>query len=159
LSPEVVALIERARRELEYGAPRIRVWLRRVHKREVSLAAIQRTFARLGLPRLPRRSRRRPRPRLTLFEKPVPGDSVQQAGIRYGYIKPRHAEQNGKVEHSHRTDQEEFWSRHTFANLESAVAALDAWQHRYNYERFSLALQGPTPAEKLALRLPVAQLA
>lgn len=232
LSPELVALIEHARRVLEYGAPRVRVWLRRVHKRTVSLAAIQRTFARLGLPRLPRRGKRRPRPRqLTLFEKPAPGDSVQvdvkvvkiggrkafqytalddctrfrvlrlyrrqnqwssldflgevqralpfpirklqsdngaefplafslivqEAGIRYRYIKPRHPEQNGKVERSHRTDQEEFWSRHTFVNLESAVPALAAWQHHYNYERFSLALQGQTPAEKLALRLPVAQ--
>jgi transposase InsO family protein len=78
---------------------------------------------------------------------------VQEAGIRYRYIKPRHPERNGKVERSHRTDQEESWSRHTFANLESAVPALAAWQHHYNYERFSLALQGQTPAEKLALRL------
>ncbi len=44
----------------------------------VSLAAIQRTFTRLGLPRLPRRGKPRPRPRqVTLFEKPVPEDSVQ----------------------------------------------------------------------------------
>ena len=78
LSPELVALIEHARRVLEYGAPRVRVWLRRIHKRQASLAAIQRTFVRLGLPRLPRRGKRRSRPRqLTLFEKPMPGDSVQ----------------------------------------------------------------------------------
>jgi transposase-like protein len=48
LSPELVALIEHARRVLEYGAPRDRVWLRRVHKRTVPLAAVQRTFARPG---------------------------------------------------------------------------------------------------------------
>ena len=42
LAPELVRLIEHARRTLEYGAPRVRVWLRRAHKREVSLAAIQR---------------------------------------------------------------------------------------------------------------------
>jgi transposase len=78
LAPELVQLIEHARRTLEYGAPRARVWLWRVHKREVSLAAIQRAFVRLGLPRLPRRGKRRVRPRqLTLFEKPNPGDSVQ----------------------------------------------------------------------------------
>jgi transposase len=60
LSPEPVALIEHARRVLEYGAPRLRVQLRRVHKRTVSLAAIRRTFARLEFPRLPRRGKRRP---------------------------------------------------------------------------------------------------
>jgi len=37
------------------------------------------------------------------------------------------------------------------------MAALAAWKQHYNYERLSLALQGQTPAEKLALRLPLAQ--
>ena len=83
--------------------------------------------------------------------------SVREAGIRYRYIKPRHPEQNGKVERSHRIDHEEFWSRHTFADFESAVPALAAWEQHYDYERFSLALQGHTPAEKLELRLPFAQ--
>jgi transposase len=183
LSLELVALIEHARRVLLFGAPRTRVWLRRVHRREVAQATIQRTFERLGLPRLPQMRKRRRRPRqLTLFEKPAPGDSVQvgvkvvkiagrkafqytalddgtrfrvlrlyrrqnqwlsqdflgevqralpfpirklqsdngaefplafslivqEAGIRYRYITPRRPEQNGKVERSHRTDQEEF---------------------------------------------------
>ena len=70
--------------------------------------------------------------------------TVQEAGIRYRYIKPRHPEQNGKVERSHRIDHEEFWSRHTFADFESALPALAAWQQYYNYERFSLALRGQT---------------
>ena len=234
LEAEVVKLIEHARRELLYGAPRTRVWLRRRHKRNVSLGAIQRTFERLGLPKLPSRSKRRSRPRqLTLFEKPTPGDSVQidvkvvkvagrkvfqytacddctrlrvlrlyrrqnqwssldffgevqrafpfpirkvqsdngaefplafsltvqEAGIRYRYIKPRHPQQNGKVERSHRTDQEEFWGRHRFDDFDRAVAALTAWEHHYNYDRFSLALHGQTPAEKLARLLPAAAVA
>jgi hypothetical protein len=37
------------------------------------------------------------------------------------------------------------------------MPALAAWEHHYNYERFSLALQGHTPAETLELRLPLAQ--
>ena len=37
-----------------------------------------------------------------------------------------------------------------------AAAALRDWEIRYNYERFSLALQGRTPAEKLAGVLPSA---
>lgn len=76
--------------------------------------------------------------------------TVQEAGIRYRYIKPRHPEQNGKVERSHRTDQEEFWSRQRVDTFEAAVPALAAWEHHYNHERFSLALHGRTPAEKLA---------
>ncbi|MEO0247943.1 MAG: hypothetical protein ABIN58_00080 [candidate division WOR-3 bacterium] len=32
----------------------------------------------------------------------------------------------------------------------SAAQALMAWEHRYNYDRFSMALSGLTPAEKFA---------
>jgi transposase InsO family protein len=39
--------------------------------------------------------------------------AVQALGIRHHYIKPRRPQQNGKVERSHRIDQEEFWGRHT----------------------------------------------
>jgi hypothetical protein len=76
--------------------------------------------------------------------------TVQQAGMRLRYIKPRCPEQNGKVERSHRVDEEEFWSRSTFESFTSAAEALLAWEHRYNHERFSMALSGITPAEKLA---------
>jgi transposase InsO family protein len=76
--------------------------------------------------------------------------TVQQAGMRLRYIKPRCPEQNGKVERSHRIDQEEFWSRSTFASFAPAAEALLAWERRYNHERFSMALNGLTPAEKLA---------
>ena len=76
--------------------------------------------------------------------------AVQEAGIRLRHIKPRRPEQNGKVERSHRIDEEEFWSRATFDEFTSAAQALRAWEHRYNYDRFSMALQGLTPAEKLA---------
>ena len=76
--------------------------------------------------------------------------TVQQAGMRLRYIKPRCPEQNGKVERSHRVDEEEFWSRATFAAFAPAAEALLAWERRYNHERFSMALNGLTPAEKLA---------
>lgn len=80
--------------------------------------------------------------------------AVEAAGIRHRYIRPRRPQQNGKVERSHRIDQEEFWGRQRFDSFEGAVAALHDWETRYNYERFSLALQGRTPAEKLAAVLP-----
>ena len=80
--------------------------------------------------------------------------AVEAAGIRHRYIRPRRPQQNGKVERSHRIDQEEFWGRHRFETFEAAALALRGWETRYNYERFSLALQGRTPAEKLAAILP-----
>jgi transposase InsO family protein len=75
--------------------------------------------------------------------------AVEAAGMRHRYIKPRRPQQNGKVERSHRIDSEEFWDRRTFASREEAATALATWEHHYNYVRFSLALGGRTPAEKL----------
>ena len=80
--------------------------------------------------------------------------AVQALGIRHRYIRPRRPQQNGKVERSHRIDQEEFWGRHRFADFDAAAVGLRAWEARYNHERFSLALQGRTPAEKLATLQP-----
>src|SRR5215468_8709750 len=76
--------------------------------------------------------------------------AVKARGIRHRYIKPRRPQQNGKVERSHRIDQEEFWGRRRFADFEAAAVGLKGWESHYNHERFSMALQGRTPAEKLA---------
>jgi transposase InsO family protein len=76
--------------------------------------------------------------------------AVQETGMRLRYIKPRRPEQNGKIERSHRVDDEEFWSQHTFGAFAGAATALLGWERRYNHERFSMALNGLTPAEKLA---------
>lgn len=70
--------------------------------------------------------------------------------MRHRYIKPRRPQQNGKVERSHRIDSEEFWGRHEFMDRVEAEPQLREWERRYNHERFSLALAGRTPAEKLA---------
>jgi transposase InsO family protein len=61
---------------------------------------------------------------------------------------------NGKVERSHRIDQEEFWGRRRFDDFDAAAVGLRAWERHYNHERFSTALQGRTPAEKLAALMP-----
>jgi hypothetical protein len=66
--------------------------------------------------------------------------AVQALGIRHRYIKPRRPQQNGKVERSHRIDQEEFWGRQRFADFDAAAVGLRAWETRYNHKRFSLAL-------------------
>jgi len=75
---------------------------------------------------------------------------VMRAGIAHRYIRPRRPQQNGKVERSHRIDNEEFWSRQRPPNYEAAVVALREWEQSYNSERFSMALKGRTPAERLA---------
>jgi transposase InsO family protein len=75
--------------------------------------------------------------------------AVEAAGIRHRYIKPRRPQQNGKVERSHRIDDEEFWSRHDFEVQAQAEGPLADWEQRYNHDRFSLALHGRTPVEKL----------
>lgn len=80
--------------------------------------------------------------------------AVEAAGIWHRYIRPRRPQQNGKVERSHRIDQEEFWGRRRFTHFDEAATALRVWERTYNYERFSLALQGRTLAEKLAAAQP-----
>ncbi len=62
--------------------------------------------------------------------------------------------QNGKVERSHRIDAEESWGRHEFTRFEEAAQAVRDWGRVYTYLRFSTALHGRTPAEKLAAVLP-----
>jgi transposase InsO family protein len=226
----VVDLIAQARRDLQYGACRTRIWLLRVHEVKVATKTITRICDDLGLPPVQRPKRRRAGRQLKLFEKATPGESVQvdvkvvklgttkayqytacddctrlrvlrlyrrqdtltsldfvneivtafpfpiqkvqtdngsefsftfllaveRRGIRHRYIKPRRPDQNGKVERSHRVDAEEFWGRHTFASFEAAAGALPGWEREYNEVRFSMALQGRTPAEKLAAVLGAA---
>jgi len=40
---------------------------------------------------------------------------------------------------------------HEFTTHDEAQIALQGWEHTYDHERFSMALAGKTPAEKLAL--------
>lgn len=82
--------------------------------------------------------------------------AVHRRGIRHRYIRPRCPAQNGKVERSHRVDHEEFWSRYGFESFAAAAAALREWERVYNELRFSMALNGRTPAEKLAAVLAAA---
>jgi transposase InsO family protein len=79
--------------------------------------------------------------------------SCQDLGVRVRYIRPRRPQQNGKVERSHRIDDEEFWGHYAGQDFDAAHEALAAWEHRYNHERFSMALRGRTPMEKLTARL------
>ncbi len=56
-------------------------------------------------------------------------------GIRHKLIKiatPRH---NGKVERSHRTDEEEFYRQLPLKTFAQAQRRLERWIHRYNHQR------------------------
>ena len=56
---------------------------------------------------------------LTLFEK-----TLAQMGIRHKKIKPFTPRHNGKVERSHRKDNEEFYACHTFYSFEDFAKQL-----------------------------------
>ena len=54
---------------------------------------------------------------------------VEDQGIRHAYIKPRSPQLNGKIERSHRTDEEEFYQLLTYmhdADLEEQTCSLGA---------------------------------
>ena len=51
--------------------------------------------------------------RLTLFEQ-----TLQKMGIRHKMIRPYTPRHNGKVERSHRKDNEEFYALHSFYSFE-----------------------------------------
>jgi transposase InsO family protein len=75
---------------------------------------------------------------------------LHDLGIAHKHIPPGCPESNGKVERSHRTDEDEFYRRVTFKTRPELVRKLRAWEHEYNHRRLHLALGGKTPAERLA---------
>lgn len=65
--------------------------------------------------------------RKTLFEK-----TCEELGIRHKLIKPCTPRHNGKVERSHRKDNEEFYASHTFYSFEDFKNQLAVRQRQYN---------------------------
>jgi transposase InsO family protein len=74
---------------------------------------------------------------------------VEDRGIRHVYIKPRSPELNGKVERSHRSDQEEFYQLLNYKDDVDLSKKLEEWERYYNYHRPHGAFQGRTPYEAL----------
>ena len=64
---------------------------------------------------------------LTLFEQ-----TLAQLGIRHKKIRPFTPRHNGKVERSHRKDNEEFYACHTFYSFEDFAKQLAVRQRQYN---------------------------
>ena len=63
----------------------------------------------------------------TLFEK-----RLKELGIRHKLIKPRTPRHNGKVERSHRKDQERLYYKRVFLSFEDFKEKLRHWEREYN---------------------------
>lgn len=73
--------------------------------------------------------------------------------IRHVYIRPRTPHLNGKVERSHRVDDQEFYQLIDRGGISDDILLfnqkLREWEDYYNYHRPHGALQGQTPFERL----------
>lgn len=63
----------------------------------------------------------------TMFE-----EKLEKLGIRHKLIKPRTPRHNGKVERSHRKDQERFYYKRIFVSFEDFKEKLRHWVREYN---------------------------
>ena len=74
----------------------------------------------------------------------------QRYNIIHYLIDPGKPAQNGKVERSHRTDQEMFYERNKFKTLEDLEMKIRMWNNEYN-DTEHCGLDGKTPNEMLEL--------
>jgi transposase InsO family protein len=70
--------------------------------------------------------------------------------IRHHLIEPGEPALNGKVERSHRTDQQSFYDLNRFDRLGPLQQNFIDWIDYYNHERPHWGIKGMTPTEKLA---------
>jgi len=84
---------------------------------------------------------------------------LEDLDIRHVYIKPRTPHLNGKVERSHRVDDEEFYQLLDRDGVTDDIhlfnEKLKAWEDYYNYHRPHGALGGQTPYERLLAKTGV----
>lgn len=78
---------------------------------------------------------------------------VEEQGMQHIYIKPRSPQLNGKVERSHRTDQDEFYQLLTYTDDVDLNHKLAQWENFYNYHRPHTAFHGQTPYEAMKVLL------
>jgi len=74
--------------------------------------------------------------------------SCNNMGIKHYLIDPGKPAQNGKVERSHRTDQQKFYDGSTFQSFEELKYRLRLWNMYYNDTKHC-ALNGKTPNQAL----------
>lgn len=80
--------------------------------------------------------------RRTAFEQ-----MVEQLRLKHGTCMPYHAWQNGIVERSHRTDNEELFHIVRFTSSEDRRYQLRLWEGYYNCHRPHQGLGGRTPLQ------------
>ena len=73
-----------------------------------------------------------------------------ELGIAHYLIDPGKPAQNGKVERSHRTDQEKFYDEMTFTSFTDLKKKLRTWNNQYNDTKHC-GLDGKTPNQALKL--------
>ncbi|MCL1927952.1 MAG: IS481 family transposase [Treponema sp.] len=78
---------------------------------------------------------------------------VEDMGIKHVYIKPGTPRLNGKVERSHRTDENEFYQLLEYKDDVDLEAKLSEWEKFYNLHRPHGAFKGMTPFEVLRKKL------
>ena len=78
---------------------------------------------------------------------------VEDLGIRHVYIKPRHPQLNGKVEWSHRPDQNKIYQLLSYKDDRDLHIKLAEWKQFYNFSRPHGAHLGKTPYEALREKL------
>ena len=78
---------------------------------------------------------------------------LESRDVRHVYIRPRTPRLNGKVERSHRVDDQEFYQLldqdGISDNIQLFNEKLREWEDYYNYHRPHGALGGQTPYERL----------
>ena len=78
---------------------------------------------------------------------------LESQDIRHVYIRPRTPHLNGKVERSHRVDEQEFYQLLDKDGITDDIHLfndkLREWEDYYNYHRPHGALDGQTPYERL----------
>lgn len=78
---------------------------------------------------------------------------LEDLGINHRKTKICSPEENGKVERSHRTDEEEFYRINRFVSIQHCIKLLGQWEKEYNGIRPHMALGGKTPQEYLTEKL------
>ena len=78
---------------------------------------------------------------------------LEARDIRHVYIRPKTPHLNGKVERSHRVDEQEFYQLLDKDGIADDIHVfndkLREWEDYYNYNRPHGALDGQTPYERL----------
>ena len=86
---------------------------------------------------------------------------LEEHDIRHVYIRPRTPRLNGKVERSHRVDEQEFYQLLDRDGISDDIHLfndkLREWEDYYNYHRPHGALDGQTPYERLLAKTPSAR--